>query len=441
MKRGHWRHSTATRQTHRCRANDGWSPCDGGSDAGHEGNGYCANATDGGYTGPYCELCRAENHYFHKLDARCYDCGSTALRTILVSCMLLLMILAAAAGGRAVQALATSSATDSALQRWTRSVRSILSAAGLRYKVKAFVGFYQCIAAVPSVFNVEPPVGLEDYIQWINLLEVPSELERIFIPTACVGNYRTRLVIGSTWPLGLVLVSTTLLIGWEWLKARHPKEAPPVATARSIRTVVLTGLRRALPSALALTFLVLPSTSTRIFRTFLCDSIEYEEGEDPKRYLLASLDLSCDSDEYRSTHTIALVMLTLWPVGAPLLYAALLYASRSAFRTGVSTSLSRATAFLSGDYEAATFWWEPLEMCRKLVLVGWVLMIGEGAEHARAVVALFVSISFFGLNLRFKPLRRYAAALRSQQQQITFTAQLLVHDVYAMHHAELRTAR
>ena len=47
-------------------------------------------------------------------------------------------------------------------------------------------------------------------------------------------------------------------------------------------------------------------------------------------------------------------------------------------------------------------------MCRKLVLTGWVLVIREDAEQARVVIALFVSISFFGLNLRFKPLKRCA---------------------------------
>ena len=52
------------------------------------------------------------------------------------------------------------------------------------------------------------------------------------------------------------------------------------------------------------------------------------------------------------------------------------------------------------------FWWEPLEMCRKLVVTGWVLVISGDAEQARVFIALFVSISFFGLNLRFQPLRR-----------------------------------
>jgi len=44
-------------------------------------------------------------------------------------------------------------------------------------------------------------------------------------------------------------------------------------------------------------------------------------------------------------------------------------------------------------------------MCRKLTLTGWVLQIHGDAEQARVIVALFVSITFFGLNLRFQPLR------------------------------------
>jgi hypothetical protein len=87
------------------------------------------------------------------------------------------------------------------------------------------------------------------------------------------------------------------------------------------------------------------------------------------------------------------------------MYVVLLWANRKALRTGTATPLSQATAFLSGDYEAATFWWGPLEMCRKLTLTGWVLQIRGNSEQARVTVAIFVSITFFGLNLRFKPLK------------------------------------
>jgi hypothetical protein len=51
-------------------------------------------------------------------------------------------------------------------------------------------------------------------------------------------------------------------------------------------------------------------------------------------------------------------------------------------------------------------WWEPLEMCRKLTLTGWDLLICGDAEQARVIVALFVIIILYGLNLRFRPQRR-----------------------------------
>eukprot|EP00966_Prymnesium_polylepis_P156487 3615528-Prymnesium_polylepis.3 len=97
-----------------------------------------------------------------------------------------------------------------------------------------------------------------------------------------------------------------------------------------------------------LTFLVVPSASMRIFKTFLCEPIEYRTG-DMRRYLRADLSLSCDGDEYQATSTTAFVWMTVWPVGIPLLYAALLWVSRDALIRDIPTPLSRATAFLSGD--------------------------------------------------------------------------------------------
>ena len=88
------------------------------------------------------------------------------------------------------------------------------------------------------------------------------------------------------------------------------------------------------------------------------------------------------------------------------MYSILLWASRNAIRRGASTPLSRATNFLYGDYTKHAIWWEPLEMCRKLTLVGWVLLIGDEAELARILVALLVSTVFLALHLGVKPFRR-----------------------------------
>eukprot|EP00966_Prymnesium_polylepis_P207830 4814158-Prymnesium_polylepis.1 len=91
-----WRHSNATRQTWRCESDRDWTPCQGGADAGAEGNGYCAE----GHYGPRCELCDgpAYSRYFEKLDARCHDCGDMGARSAVVVCVVLLIILLATIG-------------------------------------------------------------------------------------------------------------------------------------------------------------------------------------------------------------------------------------------------------------------------------------------------------------------------------------------------------
>ena len=53
-----------------------------------------------------------------------------------------------------------------------------------------------------------------------------------------------------------------------------------------------------------------------------------------------------------------------------------------------------------------TFWWEPLELCRTLTLTGAVLLIESPFEQARILTALLISITFFGLHLSLKPLKR-----------------------------------
>ena len=90
-----------------------------------------------------------------------------------------------------------------------------------------------------------------------------------------------------------------------------------------------------------------------------------------RRYLHDELNLSCDNSEvYEATRNTAVVMIILWPVGVPLFYAGLLAASRDALMKGDPTPLSGVTSLLAGDYKAHLFWWEPLEMCRKLTLTG-----------------------------------------------------------------------
>ena len=180
---------------------------------------------------------------------------------------------------------------------------------------------------------------------------------------------RRRLLISTCWPIVVIVGAAASLVGLEL--ARDCFEADRAVARDSKPTPGHTAVQGVLPLTLVLTFVIVPSTATRIFKTFQCDRIEYDETSGAaRRYLADDLALDCDGPDYAATRTTANIMLILWPVGVPLMYAVLLWASRDALLAGTSTRLSRATAFLSGDYEAVAFWWEPLEMCRKLTLTG-----------------------------------------------------------------------
>ena len=166
-------HSTATMQIWRCKSSGAWSPCSGGADASNAGDGYCAS----GYRGPRCELCDGANAgYFDKFDAACHDCGNVVVRIVILCSVLTTMLAAVGSVAVVVRTDRCCARTSRALLRRIRLLRRAWDWAGMRFKVKSTVGFYQCVSAVPTVFNVAAPSGLEHYYTWIRLIELPADV-------------------------------------------------------------------------------------------------------------------------------------------------------------------------------------------------------------------------------------------------------------------------
>ena len=67
----------------------------------------------------------------------------------------------------------------------------------------------------------------------------------------------------------------------------------------------------------------------------------------------------------------------IWPVGMVLVYGLLLVPCRKAILAGESTSITRATGFLTSDYEPHVYFWEVVDLLRRTALSGWVLLIDE----------------------------------------------------------------
>jgi hypothetical protein len=87
-----------------------------------------------------------------------------AIRAALVFCLLSLLLVVAGGGtvfiGRLVTRL--NSRRKKRLKKIS-AFHMVWQRAGMRFKLKALVGLYQCFAAVPSVFDVVAPPGLEEF--------------------------------------------------------------------------------------------------------------------------------------------------------------------------------------------------------------------------------------------------------------------------------------
>ena len=108
----------------------------------------------------------------------------------------------------------------------------------------------------------------------------------------------------------------------------------------------LTVARRFVSPFLLLTFFVYISTCTEIFRFFKCDEFE----DISKKYLEVDYSVSCDDDRYEKTRVFVFLMILLWPVGVPAMYAALLFRQRHIL---VNPPPRRKVCFAkntSGDY-------------------------------------------------------------------------------------------
>ena len=129
-----------------------------------------------------------------------------------------------------------------------------------------------------------------------------------------------------------------------------------------------------------------------------------------KSYLLASLDVECNSDDHKPIYATAWLFIVLWPLALPLLYALLLYRCRHEIKSHQPTTLSRAIRFLWADYKDSCFWFEIWEIVQKLVLTNALLFVNILDSGSNKLLRLFVGllISVFGMmaQLTLEPFRK-----------------------------------
>ena len=123
----------------------------------------------------------------------------------------------------------------------------------------------------------------------------------------------------------------------------------------------------------------------------------------PVGWLKADVSIQCYTPDHDFAISVAIFAILLYPVGVLGTNALLLFKARKAILSGRTTSLSRSIAFLHREYEPHMFWWELVEMVRKLVLVGFMLLY-QGTMM-QLMLGTLLSVAFLLFQVQAKPFR------------------------------------
>ena len=126
-----------------------------------------------------------------------------------------------------------------------------------------------------------------------------------------------------------------------------------------------------------------PIVTREAFEAFSCH--HFKDGTSWRR---ADVSIPCNTPEHAQASQLALFVICCYPAGVPILFALLLHCARRAILSGRPTSLSTAIAFLHREYRPRRYWWELVEMLRRLLLVGVLVVIRQGSVEQLALGSL-----------------------------------------------------
>ena len=343
---------------------------------------YCAP----GFNGPECQLCVEDKHLVD--GDKCDECpaiGATAGRIAAVG-LSLCVTCGFLAWAYSMQSWRQKRGIGPLL-RLADCIVSTSVTAGLTAKIKIMVGFYQVSLVLSTTYSARLP---KKYTGWTDRLAeaITVDWSGFILPTQCLP-YSSRLLANTLSPLGLIALLLLAGVG----RQLHRSRTMSAPRARAWSTEAAIGLLDLTPAGLFLVFCFVPSVSAAIFRAWSCQAYTISppsEALEQVEYMRQDASVECGSPEHDSITLLAVLLLVLWPLGSLVLYTSLLAAIYEPMQAKMPNALTQATAFLHREYEVAFYWWEAIELARKLVLTGAVLLIPEDCAFLRLVMATLI---------------------------------------------------
>jgi len=391
MQRGYWRYNIETEDIHECskRFSDDVTACMGGA-----GTGKCL----GNNTGLMCSTCVPEDGRPRQsfTDSECQDCLDMGVAAVVV--------LAAILGFAVVTGILVwiyMYPPEWGLE-FSRLMHILSDAAQMvgPVKFKVAVAFYQVISGLEATFGIGPlPDELKTVIGAFEWMELNWTV--LAFPVGCLNSYLERLAVSGFGPLTLIVfIALLIAVGTLIESALYPAESEE----SRVKTIAL----RCVPLTVLIVFLMLPNTSRSVFASWLC--VRYGSGPEGSDqfvyYMLRDPGTMCYTDHYYGITGLAIVLIVIWPIGMSLFLYSITFLNRETLLAGKTNRLSDFSRFLTGGYLPQYYYWESVELFRRLICTGWVVLVPYDQSSLRLVVAIIASLLILVATAYAMPCRR-----------------------------------
>jgi hypothetical protein len=373
LEKGFWRTSSASTEILPCLNED---HCLGGSDP----SSYCAE----GYTGPLCAVCSSGYAAIGAGESlSCNQCSGSSTATVAAGVTFVVVILSVSI----IQLFRDKDSTRGRLSSRLTSIDSTISAAAAKFDmvqpyIKVVFAYYQVVGGLGFLFGIKfPPI----FSSVISIFGGMVSLDFIsFLPLGCMApaHFYNTLLVYTLVPL----LTSIILIG-SYFVLRKRTDRRSVFLRNKLFEVFL-----------AMTFILLPSISVKIFSTFACHHFD-----DGTSFLTVDYSIDCNASEHTFYRGYAGAMILIYPIGIPFSYWFLLWRRRhllngkqrekeeemseeKALKEALELRAAneeehqslKALSFLYGSYEPKYWWFEVFETLRKLALTGFLVFLAPG---------------------------------------------------------------
>lgn len=253
-------------------------------------------------------------------------------------------------------------------------------------RMRILFGFMQVNAALNLTFDVPwSPVflGFIDFSKLVNIdfMWIASP----FSPCSFNSSYLDVFYL-HMWILPILLTFTLIAMGlaYCYLRFRNHNNMP----GKKEKMIEL-----AIRVINFIVFLLYPGIGTRIFRLFKCRRI----GE--LEYLMADYSIICWKDDHNYAVAVATLCIFLYVIGIPFLCIYILY-KRKMNLDDAKTAALYGSLYLA--YERKYWYWESVEMLKKMILAGGLVIVATGSS-AQVLIGMLVVLSYSYIVTRLEP--------------------------------------